>query len=152
MKIFLSIIICGLAICKISAQQEFYFCKNCGSKFNNMRTMTSTKCPRHPRGSNKGYHQLYEGSIKKIYICKNCGSKFNNLRTMTTAKCPKHPNGSNKGTHQPALQYFIPIPKTVYSPTRKLFILPIFLLLIRFSDAREIINIFYMVLKRTQQE
>ncbi|WP_217451034.1 hypothetical protein [Bacteroides sp. Marseille-P8574] len=53
-------------------KEEFY-CEYCGHKFPNVRLLVSGSCPRHPDGSNKGRHKLYEGSEKTKYTCKYCG-------------------------------------------------------------------------------
>lgn len=84
------------------AQQNFY-CEYCGHKFANVRLLTSGTCPRHPSGSNKGKHKLYEGTEKSKYTCKFCGRQFPSIMLMTGGTCSAHPNGSNKGPHAPAL-------------------------------------------------
>lgn len=80
-----------------------FYCVYCGHKFNNVRSLTSCSCPRHPDGPGKGKHKLYEGTEKDEYTCKYCGHKFNNLFTMTGCSCPRHPDGPSKGKHSPAL-------------------------------------------------
>lgn len=80
-----------------------YYCKNCGRKFSDARALTASSCPRHPAGSNKGKHQLYEGDEKSSYVCKYCGRSFRDIMSMTASSCPRHPDGSNKGKHSPAL-------------------------------------------------
>ena len=80
-----------------------YYCEYCGHKASSIQSLTSAACPRHPLGSNKGKHKLYEGSEKDKYTCKYCGHSSSTLATLTSASCPRHPDGSNKGKHAPAL-------------------------------------------------
>jgi predicted nucleic acid-binding Zn ribbon protein len=80
-----------------------YYCKYCGHKASTVQSLTFGYCTRHPDGSNKGRHALYEGGEKSQYTCKNCGSNFRNLVSLTSGYCTRHPDGSNKGRHQPAL-------------------------------------------------
>lgn len=80
-----------------------YFCKYCGHKSSSVSSLTSSGCIRHPNGSLKGKHALYEGSEKSQYTCKNCGGKFSSLSSLTSAGCIRHPDGALKGKHQPAL-------------------------------------------------
>lgn len=80
-----------------------FYCEYCGQKFSSVSSLTAASCPRHPNGSNKGKHKLYEGSEKSKYTCKHCGQSFSSIASMTAASCPRHPNGSNKGKHAPAL-------------------------------------------------
>lgn len=84
-------------------KQKNYYCEYCGHKFSSVRQLTSGTCPRHPDGSNKGRHKLYEGSEKSEYTCKYCGKKFRSIQVMVSGQCVNHPNGSNKGYHAPAL-------------------------------------------------
>ena len=48
-------------------------CEYCGKSASSIRALTGTPCTRHPLGSCKGNHKLYEGSEKPIYTCKYCG-------------------------------------------------------------------------------
>lgn len=84
-------------------EKETFYCEYCGHKFPNVRLLTSGSCPRHPDGSNKGRHKLYEGSEKTKYTCKYCGKQFPTIQVMVGGTCPYHPKGSNKGAHAPAL-------------------------------------------------
>lgn len=77
-----------------------FYCEYCGQKFSSVSSLTVSSCSRHPLGSNKGKHKLYEGSEKAKYTCKYCGQSFS---SMTASSCSRHPNGSNKGKHAPAL-------------------------------------------------
>lgn len=84
-------------------KQENYYCEYCGHKFNSVRILTSTTCSKHPKGTNKGNHKLYEGSEKEKYTCKYCGKSFPSIMVMVNSQCINHPNGANKGNHYPAL-------------------------------------------------
>ena len=79
------------------------FCEYCGQKFSSAKTLINNNCPRHPAGSMKGKHKLYEGSEKSQYLCKYCGQKFSSIQSLTTNKCFKHPSGAFQGRHSPAL-------------------------------------------------
>lgn len=87
---------------KDMGKEEFY-CEYCGHRFPNVRLLVSGSCPRHPDGSNKGLHKLYEGSEKTKYTCKYCGKQCPSIQVMVGGTCPYHPKGSNKGAHAPAL-------------------------------------------------
>ena len=80
-----------------------YYCEYCGMQFSSVRALTACRCARHPSGSNKGYHKVYEGSEKTQYTCKFCGLKFSSIRAMTACRCARHLNGANKGYHAPTL-------------------------------------------------
>ena len=80
-----------------------YYCEYCGTKYANIPSLVGTSCYRHPLGSNKGKHKLYEGSEKPNYNCKYCGTASTSLTSLTGTSCFRHPNGSNKGKHAPAL-------------------------------------------------
>lgn len=84
-------------------EKKNYYCEYCGHKFPDVRQLTSATCPRHPAGSNKGRHKLYEGSEKSEYTCKYCGKRFRTIMEMVGGTCVNHPDGSNKGSHSPAL-------------------------------------------------
>lgn len=84
-------------------EKKNFYCEYCGHKFPSVRLLTSSPCPRHPNGANKGPHKLYEGTEKSKYTCKYCGYQFYSILQMTSAPCPRHPKGSNKGNHAPAL-------------------------------------------------
>ena len=88
---------------RMDKEKQHYYCEYCGKKFPDVRQLTSATCPRHPDGSNKGRHKLYEGSEKQEYTCKYCGKKFPNIMVMTGGQCVNHPKGTNKGPHAPAL-------------------------------------------------
>lgn len=80
-----------------------YYCEYCGHRFPNVRLLVSATCSRHPDGSNRGCHKLYEGSEKSKYTCKYCGHTFSSIMQMVGGTCAYHPKGSNKGNHAPAL-------------------------------------------------
>lgn len=84
-------------------ERKNYYCEYCGHKFSDVRQLVSGTCSRHPDGSNKGRHKLYEGTEKDKYTCKYCGRKFDSIMQMVGATCSGHPKGSNKGYHAPAL-------------------------------------------------
>ena len=84
-------------------KRKNYYCEYCGHKFPSVRLLVSGTCPRHPDGSHKGRHKLYEGEEKSEYTCKYCGHKFPSIMLMTGGTCPYHPKGSHKGGHAPAL-------------------------------------------------
>lgn len=80
-----------------------FYCKYCGTKSASVSSLTASSCLRHPLGTNKGKHILYEGSEKPRYTCKYCGTKSSGISSLTAASCSRHPNGTNKGKHEPAL-------------------------------------------------
>jgi hypothetical protein len=80
-----------------------YYCKNCGNKSSNIKSLTASFCIRHPLGANKGKHELYEGSEKSKYLCKYCGTSNTSISTLTSGFCVRHPHGANKGKHSPAM-------------------------------------------------
>ena len=80
-----------------------FYCENCGTSQSSISSLTASKCSRHPNGSNKGQHVLYQGAEKSQYFCKYCGVKQSSISSLTASKCPRHPDGSNKGHHSPAL-------------------------------------------------
>jgi DNA-directed RNA polymerase subunit RPC12/RpoP len=80
-----------------------FYCEYCGQKFLSVNNLTSMNCSRHPNGSGKGKHKLYEGSEKSKYTCKYCGQQFLSVSSLTSMNCSRHPNGSGKGKHAPAL-------------------------------------------------
>ncbi|MBQ7892525.1 MAG: hypothetical protein IJ321_01125 [Alistipes sp.] len=80
-----------------------FYCEYCGQKFSSASSLTACNCMRHPNGTCKGRHKLYEGSEKSKYTCKYCGQTFNSISSMTAGNCMRHPNGTCKGRHAPAL-------------------------------------------------
>ena len=80
-----------------------FYCKYCGTKASSISGLTSNSCHRHPLGSGKGKHALYEGSEKSQYVCKYCGTKASSISSLTANTCHRHPNGPGKGRHEPAL-------------------------------------------------
>jgi hypothetical protein len=80
-----------------------YYCEYCGQKYRSVANLTQNWCLRHPNGTNKGKHKLYEGSEKSKYTCKYCGQSYKSISALTLDWCLRHPNGTNKGKHAPAL-------------------------------------------------
>ena len=80
-----------------------FYCEYCGSKYSSVASLTASSCSRHPDGSYKGKHKLYEGSEKSQYTCKYCGQNYSNIASLTSNNCARHPDGSYKGKHSPAL-------------------------------------------------
>lgn len=98
----LAVAVAGVGLV-IAAEKAVYYCKFCGQQAASVRALTANKCQRHPAGTFKGPHALYEGSAKEEYVCKFCGYKAKSIRTLTANKCQRHPNGAFKGAHAPAL-------------------------------------------------
>jgi hypothetical protein len=80
-----------------------FYCEYCGSRYQNVQSLTGGSCPKHPSGPSKGKHSLYQGSEKSKYTCKYCGSQYSSIQAMTAGSCPRHPLGASKGRHTPAL-------------------------------------------------
>lgn len=80
-----------------------FYCKYCGRGFDSVGSLTFGMCDRHPDGTFRGHHGLYEGAEKTQYACKFCGQKFNSIRALTFGRCVRHPAGPLKGPHSPAL-------------------------------------------------
>ncbi len=80
-----------------------YYCKNCGRKYSDVRSLLANNCQRHPTNPSQGKHELYESSEKSRYTCKHCGREYTDLVTLTANVCQRHPLGSGKGKHSPAL-------------------------------------------------
>ena len=80
-----------------------FYCEYCGQLFSSVASLTANNCSKHPDGSYKGKHKLYEGSEKAQYTCKYCGQNYSNLASLTSNNCSRHPDGSYKGKHAPAL-------------------------------------------------
>lgn len=80
-----------------------FYCEYCGSKASSVASLTGSSCARHPNGSYKGKHKLYEGTEKSQYVCKYCGSKASSLASLTGSSCARHPEGAYKGKHSPTL-------------------------------------------------
>lgn len=80
-----------------------YYCEYCGTKFGSVSSLTTSPCTKHPNGTNKGKHKLYEGSEKSKYMCKYCGKQERSIRTLVMLKCHMHPKGANKYNHEVAL-------------------------------------------------
>ncbi len=79
-----------------------FYCEYCGNKYSSVSSLTASNCSRHPAGSNKGRHKLYEGDEKSKYTCKYCGNSYSSISSLTASNCSRHPDGTNKGRHAPA--------------------------------------------------
>ena len=86
-----------------------YYCENCGSKSSSILSLTDKLCFRHPLGSGKGKHKLYEGPEKAQYFCQYCGAISSSILSLTSFLCPQHPKGNCKGRHIPFFQKIIEI-------------------------------------------
>lgn len=80
-----------------------FYCENCGTKSSSVSSLSGGTCGRHPLGSGKGKHVLYQGSEKTQYTCKYCGTKSTSISSLTGGTCGRHPLGTGKGKHEPAL-------------------------------------------------
>ncbi len=80
-----------------------FYCEYCGTKAASVSALTINSCMRHPLGSYKGKHKLYEGSEKVKYTCKYCGTSASTIAALTINSCARHPDGSHKGKHAPAI-------------------------------------------------
>jgi hypothetical protein len=78
-------------------------CEYCGEEKATTKILTSNNCAKHPSGTYKGKHKLYEGSEKNKYECKYCGEQKATIKILTSNKCGKHPLGFYKGNHSPAI-------------------------------------------------
>ena len=43
-----------------------FYCEYCGLKYPSVFSLTGQSCHRHPNGTNRGKHKLYEDIIKKL--------------------------------------------------------------------------------------
>ena len=80
-----------------------FYCEYCGSKNSSISGLTAGSCLRHPNGTAKGKHKLYEGSEKSKYSCKYCGTSSSSISSLTASSCLRHPNVTAKGKHSPSL-------------------------------------------------
>lgn len=80
-----------------------YYCEYCGASASTVSGLTANSCSKHPAGSYKGRHSLYQGTEKQKYTCKFCGTNASSISGLTANSCSRHPNGSYKGYHSPAL-------------------------------------------------
>ena len=83
---------------------QTYYCQNCGSKSSTILSLTEKSCYRHPLGSGKGKHVLYEGPEKAQYFCKHCVTISSTILSLTSFFCPYHPDGESQGRHVPFFQ------------------------------------------------
>lgn len=80
-----------------------FYCEYCGTKNSTISSLTSGVCLRHPLGTAKGKHKLYEGTEKLKYNCKFCGTSNSSISGLTSGSCLRHPSGVAKGKHSPTL-------------------------------------------------
>jgi DNA-directed RNA polymerase subunit RPC12/RpoP len=71
------------------------YCKHCGIKMPDVRTLTLNSCLKSPSKR----HELYEGSEKSKYICKHCGMTMPTIQVLVANTCLKSPTKR----HEPAL-------------------------------------------------
>ena len=83
--------------------EQNYYCKYCGSKYQNITSLNSKLCSRHPDGQNMGRHILFEGKENNNYNCKFCGIKYPRISSLTAGLCESHPKGVYKGNHEPVV-------------------------------------------------
>ncbi len=67
------------------------YCKLCGQKYPDAKTLLRNRCPRNDGG--KGKHEVFLGGEMTTYVCKNCGQTYSSLKDLTRNSCP-HGNGS----------------------------------------------------------
>lgn len=67
------------------------YCKLCGQKYPDAKTLLRNRCPHNEDG--KGKHVLFEGAEADKYICENCGMTYTSLKDLTRNTCP-HGNGA----------------------------------------------------------
>ena len=72
------------------------YCKLCGEKYSNARSLLSNRCPKNPIPNGK--HVLFEGDQEGPFLCVHCGEKYTSLRSLVTNRCMHNPNGQN---HEP---------------------------------------------------
>ena len=78
-----------------------FFCKYCGKDESDPSRLLRDTCPKHPAGTYKGKHELFEGPEDSEYRCIYCGKSERDFRRLVTDTCSKHPNGTYKGNHSP---------------------------------------------------
>ena len=67
------------------------YCKYCGSRYSDARSLLANSCTRHPDG--RGKHALFEGDKNGPFYCIHCGSKYTDLGTLLRNSCSHNPNG-----------------------------------------------------------
>ncbi|GBU26298.1 hypothetical protein R83H12_02998 [Fibrobacteria bacterium R8-3-H12] len=65
-----------------------YYCKHCGTKYQNLQNMLMSGCSKSPTRK----HELYEGSEKSKYTCKYCGVSMQTLQSLVISTCHKSPS------------------------------------------------------------
>ena len=74
-----------------TSSQAPAYCKLCGQKYPDAKTLLRNRCPHNDGG--KGKHVLFEGETADKYICENCGMTYTSLKDLTRNTCP-HGNGA----------------------------------------------------------
>ena len=74
-----------------AAKPASVYCKLCGQKYADAKTLLRNRCPHNDGG--KGKHVLFEGKEAEKYICENCGMTYTSLKDLTRNTCP-HGNGT----------------------------------------------------------
>ena len=75
----------------IATKPSAVYCKLCGQKYADAKTLLRNRCPHNDGG--KGKHVLFEGEAADKYICENCGMTYTSLKDLTRNTCP-HGNGA----------------------------------------------------------
>lgn len=84
--------ICALALCAAFtafAAGTTVYCKLCGQKYPDEKTLLRNTCPRNHGGK----HVLFTGGAPSKFICENCGQTYTSLKDLTRNTCP-HGNGA----------------------------------------------------------
>ena len=71
------------------------YCKYCGEKYSDAKSLLSNSCSHHPSGPRKGNHALFEGDKDGPFICIHCGQKYTSLQPLVTNRCLHNPDGRN---------------------------------------------------------
>ena len=71
-----------------------YYCEYCGRRYSNVRELTGNKCPRHPEGTNKGFHSLYEGSENPAMPASTAAEPINPFTICPKIPAPGIPSGA----------------------------------------------------------
>lgn len=67
-------------------QTSAAYCKRCGQKYTDAKTLLRNRCP-HGSGG-QGKHVLFEGEEADKYICENCGTTYTSLKDLARNTCP----------------------------------------------------------------
>lgn len=80
-----------------------FYCEYCGTKSSSISSLTANSCHRHPLGSGKAKHKVFEGNEKSQYSCKYWGTSSLTISGLTANSCFRHPNGTGKEKNSPTL-------------------------------------------------